>query len=128
MMNEMLHPGKVGISFRWDPKLPSHIILKKLTAPIAIIERWIGEDEICPQVLVLVIQETSLIVPFHQVRLYSSYGQIHLAQPPSCLIAFLTVNGDISDLSSVSFNEFLALDEHPSRAAARVEDSSLVRL
>src|SRR5207244_3655620 len=127
-MDEMLHPSKIGVVFWRNTELPSHVILQKLSSPIAVVERWICDDEVRSQILVFVVQKTSLAVPLDQVRFYPSNGQVHFAEAPSCLIALLAVDRNVADLSAMSFYEFLALNKHPTRAAARIKDSALVRL
>src|SRR5437870_137146 len=111
-MEEVLHPSKIGTVSRRNSEFPSHVILEELCSPVAIIERRIREDKISPQILVLVIQKAALTIPLDQVRFYSSDGQVHLAQAPRCLVAFLAIDRDVADFSTVGFDELLALNKH----------------
>ena len=53
----MLHPAKVGVASRWRTVFPTHVVSECLDAPIAVVERWIGENVIGFQVFVLVTAE-----------------------------------------------------------------------
>jgi hypothetical protein len=49
-MDEVLHPGKVGITDRRHSILPPNIFTQPLATPVAHVERRIGKDEVSLQV------------------------------------------------------------------------------
>src|SRR6185437_14531162 len=63
-----------------------------------------------------------------EVRFDSSDGEIHFRQFPSGWVRLLAVDRNVSDTASMLANEFVALDEHAARTAARVVYTALVRL
>ena len=52
-------------------------------------------------------------------------GEVHLGQTPGRLVRFLAVDRDVTELPAVSFDEFLAADEHATRSAAGVARAAL---
>ena len=69
--------------------------------------------------------ETALVVPPY-VGVDSAHGEIHLGEPPGCVVAFLSVDGDVADTPAMLFDELLRLDEHAAGTAAGVVDAALV--
>src|ERR687886_519074 len=67
-----------------------------LAAPVGGIERRIGKDIVEAQVFQLVLVKTALVVP-PDIRVNATYRQIHLRQPPSGIVAFLAIDGDVAD-------------------------------
>jgi len=127
VMDEVLDPGEVGVAGRRHTKLPANVFFEAFTAPIAVIERRIGEEEIGFEVLVRVIVERALAVP-GDVGLDATNGEVHLAEPPGGLIGFLAVDAEVGAASAVGFDEFFGLHEHAARPATRVKDAAFVRL
>src|SRR6266851_5293101 len=68
---------------------------------------------------------TAFIVPT-DIGVDSANGKIHLAKPPSGVIAFLAINGDVAAPSTMIFYETLGLHEHAARTATRIVDPTLV--
>src|SRR5690348_2030439 len=69
--------------------------------------------------------ERPLVVPGDAARVDAAHGKVHLAQPPSGVVTLLAIDGELADPAAVSFEETLGLDEHATRAAARVIDAAL---
>ena len=63
---------------------------------------------------------------FAKVGINAANGKVHLGQPPCGVIGFLTINGDVSDSSTVFFDKLFRLDEHATRATAGVIDTAFV--
>ena len=61
-----------------------------------------------------------------EVSLDASDSEIHLGEAPGGRVALLAEDADVADTTAVHLDEFLALDEHASRAAAGVEDAAFV--
>ena len=61
-MYEMLNPREVGITNGRDAVFPSAVFFQLPTTPVAVIKRRIGEDEICFQIRVFVIQKRSFVL------------------------------------------------------------------
>ena len=126
MMDEVLHPGKVGVPRRRDAVFPAFVVLEALAAPVGHIKRRICKDEVRLQVRVQVAME-GVGVLLAEVALNAANGQIHLGQPPGGVVRFLAVDADVADFAAVGLDELFRLDEHAAGAAARVIDPALVR-
>src|SRR5262249_30842588 len=103
------------------------ILAQPLTAPVGGIERRIGQDVIEAQVFQLVLVKTTLIIPSN-IRIDATYRQVHLGQPPSGVVAFLAVDGDIADTAAMLLHQALALHAHAPGTAARVIAPAFVGL
>ncbi len=98
-----------------------------LAAPVAVVERRVGQDEVGPQVGVQIAVE-GVVAVVAEVGVDAPQGEVHLGQPPSGgVVALLAVDADVADAAAVGLNELLALHEHAARAAAGVVDAALVR-
>ena len=53
----MLHPGKVGVAGRRNAVFPSAVACQLFAAPVAVVKRRVGEDEVRFQVGMGVVQE-----------------------------------------------------------------------
>ena len=69
--------------------------------------------------------ETALVIP-PNVCVDAAHREVHLGEPPGCVVALLPVNGDVADTPAMLFDELLGLHEHAAGAAAGVIDAALV--
>src|SRR5450759_5136183 len=127
VVDHVLHPGEVGVAHRRRPVLPAHVVAQAVAAPVAHVERRVGEDEVGLEVLVLVGVEGVGVVR-SQVALEPADGEVHLGQAPGGGVALLPVDGDVALAAAVLLHKALALHEHAARAAAGVVDATLERL
>ena len=56
-MQEVLHPGEVGVANRRNTVLPSFVVPEPLAAPVGDVEGRVGQDVVGPQVGVLIVVE-----------------------------------------------------------------------
>ena len=123
-MDEVLHPGEVGVARGRHAVLPAHVVV--LAAPVGVVEGRIGEDEVGPEVGVEVAAEgVGLLAP--RVGLDAADGEVHHGQAPGGGVALLAVDADVAELAAVGFDELLRLHEHAAGAAAGIVDAALVR-
>jgi hypothetical protein len=94
-----------------------------VAAPVAVVERRVGEDVVGLQVGVLVVVEG---VAVGDLRVDAADREVHLREAPRRVVRFLPVDRDVADLAAVRLDELLAADEHAAGAAARVVDAALV--
>ena len=128
MVNEMLHPGEVGVAGRRHTEGPANVLAQFVATPVADIERRIGQNPIKLLVSVQIVGE-SVGMSRAQVDVDTTDRHIHLTQPPGRRIGFLAKDGNIADSAAVSLDKRLALDEHAAAAATRIIDTvSLVGL
>ena len=93
VVQEVLHPGEVGVA-RWrDAVLPPLVVSQPLAAPVRDVEGRIGEDVVGPQVGVAVVVEA---VPVLDPALDAPDGEIHPGHPPGGVVGLLPVDGDVS--------------------------------
>lgn len=123
VVNEMLDPGEVGVALGRDAKAPANVIV--LAAPVAVVERRVGQHIIGAEVRVL-DGAKSVGVFLAKVRLDATQGEVHDSQSAGSRVALLTVDADIPDLAAVGFDEFFRLDEHAAGAASGIVDTALV--
>jgi len=55
VVEEVLHPGVIGIACWWRAVDPALVVLQQFAAPVAVVERRVGEDVIGLQVRMLVV-------------------------------------------------------------------------
>ena len=89
VMDDVLHPGEVGVAGGRHAVLPALVLAQTLAAPIAHVERRIGEDEVGLQVRVAVVVEG---VAVRDLPLDAADGEVHLRQPPGGVVRFLAVD------------------------------------
>jgi hypothetical protein len=123
VMDEMLHPGKVGVAFGRHAELPAHIVV--FAEPIGIVERRIGEDVIGAKIRMQIAAE-GVGVFGAEVGFDAAQGEIHHGETAGGGIAFLSVNGNVAELAAVGFDEFLRLHEHAAGTAGGVVNASFV--
>ena len=123
----MLNPSKVGIASGRNAIFPTNIFFKAFSTPVAIIERWIGQDEVSFQILVRVVVERAFAFP-GDVRFNPSNREIHFAETPSGLVRLLAVDAQVGSAAAMHFGKFFGLHEHAAGAATRVINATLVGL
>ncbi len=106
--------------------LPPRVVTQPLAAPIAHVERGISENEIGLKVGVQILVEGIGVVR-PEVVVNAADREVHLGQPPGGRVGLLPVHADIADPATMAFGEFLALDEHATRATAGVVHAALIR-
>ena len=119
----MLHPGEIGVAGRRHAEDPALVVAQQLAAPVAVVERRVGQHVIGLEVGVLVVVKR---VAMRDLRVDAADREVHLREPPGRVIRFLAVDRDVADAAAVRLDEFLALHEHAARAAARVVDAALI--
>src|SRR5690349_1441202 len=127
VVNEVLDPGEIGVAGGRNAEFPARVFFEAFAAPIAVVERRIGEDEIGFEVLVGVVVKGTFAVP-GDIGLDAADGEVHFAEAPGGLVGFLAVDAEVGAAAAVGFDEFFGLDEHAAGAAARVIDAAFVRL
>jgi hypothetical protein len=75
------------------------------------VEGRVGQDEIGPQVSVLVFGEGVAWLAA-QVEVDTANGQVHGGQAPSGGVGLLPVDGHIAQVAAVGLNEALGLHKH----------------
>ena len=123
-MDEVLHPGEVGVARGRGAVLPARVVGELRVPPVRDVERRIREDEVGPQVGVQVLGE-GVIRAVAEVGLDAAEGEVHLGQPPGGVGELLAVDRDVVALTAVSLHELGRLDEHATGAAGRVVDAAL---
>ena len=100
--------------------------LQALAAPVADVERRVGEDEVGLEVGVPVVVEG---VAVGDLAVDAADGEVHLGQPPGGVVRLLAVDGDVADACrrAASTNSSDCTNM-PAGAAAGVVDAALVGL
>jgi hypothetical protein len=131
-MHDVLHPGKVRVAPRRRAVLPALVLAHSLAAPVAHVERGIGEDEVGLQVGVAVVVEA---VAVRDLAVDSADRQVHLREPPCGVVRLLTVDRDVGlGLAAVTVALGMGADklhrlyEHAGRSTAGVVHPAAVRL
>jgi len=101
----MLDPGEVGVPARWRPVLPAHVLAQALPAPVAVIERRVGQDEIGLQILVEVAVEAAGVL-LAEIAVDAADREIHLRQAPGRVIRLLAVDGNVPQLAPWASTNF----------------------
>jgi hypothetical protein len=57
VVDEVLHPGEVGVARRRHAVLPAHVVVQQLAAPVAVVEGRVGEHVVGLEVGVAVVVE-----------------------------------------------------------------------
>src|SRR5690554_3107706 len=123
----MLQPGEVGVAswgYAVDPPL---IFLESISSPARHVKRRIGQDVICLQSRVQILEEC-VSRPGSQVRLNPADSEVHLTHFPSGWIGLLAIYGNILQIALMALHEPGRLHEHAPTAAAGVVDPALIGL
>jgi hypothetical protein len=92
--------------------------LQSFPAPIAVVERRIGENVVSFQVFVLIVAKT-VVVMLSKMGFDPPNREIYLRQFPRRRVRLLTTNGDVAKSPAVIFDELIRLHEHPARRPTR---------
>ena len=90
VVDEVLHPGEVGVAGgRRAVDCQRLSSLQQLAAPVAVVERRIGEDVVGLEVGVQVVVEG---VGVRDLGVDAADGEVHLGQPPGGVVGLLAVD------------------------------------
>ena len=123
VVDEVLHPGEVGVALGRDAVLPAHVVV--LAEPVGVVEGRVGEDVVGAEVGMEVAAE-GVGVLGAEVGLDAADGEVHDGEAAGGGVALLAVDADVAELAAVGFDELLRLHEHAAGAAAGVVDAALV--
>ena len=123
VVDEVLHPGEVGVALGRDAVLPAHVVV--LAEPVGVVEGRVGEDVVGAEVGMEVAAE-GVGVLGAEVGLDAAQGEVHHGEAAGGGVALLAVDADVAELAAVGFDEFLRLHEHAAGAAAGIVDAAFV--
>ena len=92
VMDDMLHPGEVGVALGRDAVLPALVFGQPFAAPVGDIEGRVGQDEVGLEVGVTVGVEG---VAVGDLALNAANGEVHLGQSPRRVVRLLAINRDV---------------------------------
>ena len=127
MPDHVLQPCKVGVASRRRTILPTDVINEFIRAPAGKIERRIRHNIIRFELRVTIVKER-VRIKLAEVSFNTTNSKIHLSHLPCGRVGVLTKDGNLVDVAAVIFDEFCRLNEHTTRAAARVINTSIKRL
>ena len=103
-MDDVLHPGEVGVTRGRDAVGPALVFAQQVAAPVADVERGVREDEVCLEVGMAVGMEA---VAVGDLAVDAADRQIHLRQPPRRVVRLLAVDADVAEPTAVRRDELL---------------------
>jgi hypothetical protein len=117
-LEEVLHPGEVGVARGRHAECPALVVLEQLAAPVRVVERRVGDDEVGLQVGWLVVVERVAVA---DLGVDPADGEVHLGQPPGRVVGLLPVDRDVADACrrGASMNFSLLTNMPPSRSRGR---------
>ena len=124
VVDEVLHPRKVGVAFGRHAVLPAHVVV--FAEPVGVVEGRVGDHIVGAQIGMQVVPK-SVGVFAAKVGLDAAQCEVHHGEAARGRIAFLPVNTDVAELSAMRFDKLLGLHEHAAGAASRVVDAAFVR-
>ena len=124
VVDEVLHPGEVGVARGRDAVLPAHVVLQQLAAPVGVVEGRIGEDVVGLEVGVEVAAEGVGVAPMSASM--PRMARFIMARRQVVGLRLLAVDAMSPMLPAVGLDEFLGLHEHAAGAAAGVVDAAFV--
>lgn len=124
-MEEVLDPGVVGVTGRWEAVDPALVLAQAVAAPIGHVERRVGEDVIGFEIGMEVLME-GIGVNFAEIVLNAADGEVHLGKTPGGGVGLLPEDGEVLVTAAVCGDELFGLDEHAAGAAAGVVDAAFV--
>ena len=92
VMDDVLHPGEVGVALGRRAVAPALVVGEPLAAPIGDVEGRVGEDEVSPEVGVAVVVEA---VAVGDLALDAADGEVHLRDPPGRVVRLLSPDRDV---------------------------------
>ncbi len=84
VVDEVLHPGEVGVARGRRAVDPALVVLQQLAAPVAVVEGRVGQHVVGLEVGVPVVVEG---VAVGDLRVDAADGEVHLGQPPGGVVA-----------------------------------------
>ena len=98
--------GEVSVALGRDAVLPALVLGEPLPTPVGDVEGRIGQDEVGLEVGMAVVVEA---VTVGNLALDAADGQVHLGEPPSGVVGFLAVDGDVGPgLSAVAVAAYVS--------------------
>src|SRR3972149_890132 len=94
MMNKMLYPRVIGIAHRRCTVLPALVLTQAFPAPIAHVERRVGDNVIGFQIRMQVTVERVRVL-LAEIALDPADRKVHLRQFPRGWVALLPKNADV---------------------------------
>ena len=132
VVDDVLDPGEVGVAGGRHAVFPALVVAQPLSAPIAHVERRVGEDIVGFEVGEAVVVEG---VAVGALTIDAADGEVHLRKPPGGVVGFLAVDGNVSFgfatiavPASMCADELHRLHKHAGRAAAGVVHAATVGL
>src|SRR5665647_1668083 len=134
VVNDVLHPGEVGVPRGRDAVLPALVVPQPFAAPVRHVERRVGQDEVGLEVRMLVVVER---VAAGDSAFDPSQGEVHVGQAPGGVVGLLPEDRNVRPAVVVALRavalrvlseELHGLHEHAGRPAAGVVHPSVVRL
>src|SRR2546430_9094286 len=122
-MDEVLHPGEVGVAPRRKAELPARVVV--FAEPVGVVERRIGENEVYSEIGMEIAPEGVGLL-FAEIGFDAADGEIHHGEAARGGVALLTVDADVAELAAVGFDEFFRLHEHAAGTAAGVVNAAFV--
>ena len=91
-MDDMLHPGEVGVALGRGAVLPALVFGQPFAAPVGDVEGRVGQDKVGLEVGVTVGVEG---VTVGDLALDAANSEVHLCQPPRRVVRLLAINRDV---------------------------------
>ena len=123
VVDEVLHPGEVGVARGRDAELPAHVVV--FAEPVGVVEGRVGEDEVGAEVGMEVAPEGVGLL-WAEVGFDAADGEVHHGEAAGGGVALLAVDADVAELAAVGFDEFFRLHEHAAGTAAGIVDAAFV--
>src|SRR2546430_2068400 len=79
VVNEVLHPGEVGVACRGHAVGPTLVVLQEFAAPVAVVEGRIGQHVVRLEIRVLIGVEG---VAVRDLRINAADREVHLGEAP----------------------------------------------
>src|SRR5437870_13577497 len=122
-MDEVLHPGEVGVAARWKAELPARVVV--FAEPVGVVEGRIGEDEVYSEIG-MEIAPKGVGLLFAEISFDAADGEVHHGEAARSGVALLAVDADVAELAAMGFDEFFRLHEHAARTAAGIVNPAFV--
>src|SRR6266487_2409417 len=103
VMDEVLHPGEVGVAARGKAELPARVVV--FAEPVGVVEGRIGEDEVGAEIGMEVVPEGVGLL-FAEIGFDAADGEVHYGEVARGGVALLTVDADVAEVAAVGFDEF----------------------
>ena len=122
-MDEVLHPGEVGVVPRRKAELPARVVV--FAEPVGVVEGRVGEDEVGAEIGTEIAPEgVGLLFAEGRLRCRGWRGSSWRGTRGG--VALLTVDADVPELAAVGLDEFFRLHEHAAGTAAGVVNAAFV--